>query len=340
MLNISCKQRSPFDFDDYSSYPVYNGDDLEMIYTPSETQFRVWAPTAEAVKVKIYENGIDGETVIEKKMKKSLQGTWIIRFEKDMKDLFYTFQIKYNDEWLKETPGIYAKAVGVNGKRAAIIDLKETNPVGWDTIERPKLDNYTDIILYEVQIRDISIHPQSGIRYKGKFLGLAEEGTTTPLGEKTGIDHLKELGITHVHLLPAFDFRSIDETKLDENHYNWGYDPQNYNVPEGSFSTDPYDPKTRIREFKEMVAALHRNGLRVILDVVYNHTGDTEYSNFNLLVPGYYYRHNTDGSWSNASGCGNETASERSMMRKFMICLLYTSPSPRDRTRSRMPSSA
>jgi pullulanase len=181
------------------------------------------------------------------------------------------------------------------------------------------LKNFNDIIIYEVQVRDFSIHPESGITHKGKFLGMAEEETVSPHGQKTGIDHLKELGVTHIHILPAFDFRSIDETKLHENRYNWGYDPQNYNVPEGSFSTDPYKPKARIREFKEMVAALHRNGFRVVLDVVYNHTGYTDNSNFNLLVPGYYYRHRADGSWSDASACGNETASERFMMRKYII---------------------
>lgn len=319
MVSFSCSRQESFDRNDYSTYPVYNGNDLEMVYTPSSTQFRIWAPTADEAKVKIYDEGIESEHIMEKRMKKDASGTWIARFDEDMKNLYYTFQIRYNGEWLEETPGIYAKAVGVNGKRAAIFDMNETNPDGWEKIERPQLDNYSDIIIYEIQVRDMSIHPESGITHKGKFLGLAEEETASPQGEKTGLDHLKELGVTHIHILPAFDFRSIDETRLHENRYNWGYDPQNYNVPEGSFSTDPFNPKTRIREFKEMVAAMHRNGLRVVLDVVYNHTGYTENSNFNLLVPGYYYRHRKDGSWSDASACGNETASERPMMRKFMI---------------------
>ncbi|NCC71848.1 MAG: type I pullulanase [Sphingobacteriia bacterium] len=318
-LFISCTTHESFDRNDFSTYPVYNGNDLEMTYTPEKTNFRIWAPTADEAKVKIYHSGTDNEPVMEKNMKRDLAGTWVAQFDKDLKNLFYTFQISYNGEWLEETPGIYANAVGVNGKRAAIVDLKETNPAGWNESVRPLLENYTDIIVYEIHVRDISIHPGSGITNKGKFLGLAEENTVSLLGEKTGLSHFKELGCTHIHLLPAFDFRSIDETKPDENHYNWGYDPQNYNVPEGSYSTDPYNPATRIREFKEMVAAMHRNGLRVVLDVVYNHTGYTENSNFNLLVPGYYYRQNKEGGWSNASACGNETASERPMMRKFMI---------------------
>lgn len=315
----SCAPKESFDRSDYDSYPVYNGNDLEMIYSPSATNFRIWAPTADEARVRIYDAGMDGEPIMEKKMKKDVEGTWVTSFDEDLKNLFYTFQIRYEGEWLDETPGIYAKAVGVNGKRGAIFDMQETNPKGWGDDVRPALENFNDIIIYEVQVRDFSIHPESGITNKGKFLGMAEEGTLSPQGQKTGIDHLKELGVTHIHILPAFDFRSIDETKLHENRYNWGYDPQNYNVPEGSFSTDPYKPKARIREFKEMVAALHRNGFRVVLDVVYNHTGYTDNSNFNLLVPGYYYRHRADGSWSDASACGNETASERFMMRRYII---------------------
>jgi pullulanase len=316
---LSCSRSDDFDRNDFDSYPVYTGDDLEMTYTPQSTSFRIWAPTADEAKVRIYDEGLGGEAIMEKKMKKDVQGTWTARFDEDLKNLFYTFQIRYEGEWLEETPGIYATAVGVNGKRGAIFDLKDTDPEDWENVKQPELKNYNDIIIYELQVRDMSIHPESGITHKGKFLGLAEEGTTGPQGQKTGIDHLQELGVTHIHILPAYDFRSIDETRLHENKYNWGYDPQNYNVPEGSFSTDPYNPKARIREFKEMVAAMHRKGLRVVLDVVYNHTGYTEKSNFNLLVPEYYYRHRDNGSWSDASACGNETASERFMMRKFMI---------------------
>jgi len=315
---LSCTENK-FDKTDFGNYPVYSGDDLEASYTPEKTSFRIWAPTADKAKVLIYKDGIGGAPLLEKKMKKADDGTWVASFEEDLKGHFYAFRIKHEGDWLNETPGVYAKAVGVNGLRGAIIDMKETDPPGWKDDVKPPFRNFNDIIVYELQVRDLSIHPESGIEHKGKFLGLAEEGTTSPEGEKTGIDHIEELGVTHVHLLPSFDFRSIDETRLDENVYNWGYDPENFNVPEGSFSTDPYDPKARILEFKEMVQAFHKKGIRVVLDVVYNHTGKTDDSNFNLMVPGYYYRQNEDGSFSNASACGNETASERPMMRKYMI---------------------
>ena len=318
-MMISCNQQPSFDAADYDSYPVYNGNDLGVAWTPEKTTFRIYAPTAEEAKVMIYNDGLGGNAVQEKTFNKGRNGTLVAEFDDNLKDKFYTFQIKFNGEWLNETAGIYANAVGVNGIRGAIVDMAETNPEGWENDKQPHLENFNDIIVYELQVRDMSIHPESGITHKGKFLGLAETGTVSPEGEKTGIDHIEELGVTHVHILPAFDFRSIDETRLEDNSYNWGYDPENYNVPEGSFSTDPYDPKSRIMEFKAMVKAFHDKGIRVVLDVVYNHTGKTDNSNFNLMVPGYYYRHNEDGTFSNASACGNETASERAMMRKYMI---------------------
>lgn len=318
-IMISCNQQSSFNASDYDTYPVYSGYDLGVNWSPEKTTFRIYAPTAEAARVKIYEEGLGGDPVTEKNFNPDKDGTMTAVIKENLKDKFYTYHIKFNGEWLEETPGIYANAVGVNGVRGAIVDLNETDPEGWENDKKPHLENYNDIIVYELQVRDMSIHPESGITHKGKFLGLTETGTTSPEGEKTGIDHIEELGVTHVHILPAFDFRSIDETRLEDNVYNWGYDPENYNVPEGSFSTDPYDPKSRIREFKAMVKAFHDKGIRVVLDVVYNHTGKTENANFNLMVPGYYYRHNQDGSFSNASACGNETASERPMMRKYMI---------------------
>ena len=212
-----------------------------------------------------------------------------------------------------------AKAVGVNGKRAAVIDLRSTDPEGWANDVRPLLKDYADIIVYEMHHRDFSLDSVSGIRNKGKFLALTELGTTTSQGEKTGIDHLKELGVTHVHILPSYDYASVDESKPDKAQYNWGYDPQNYNVPDGSYSTDPYKPDVRIKEFKQMVQALHKAGIRVVLDVVYNHTFNTEESNFERTVPGYFYRQTKDGKPANGSGCGNETASDRAMMRKYMV---------------------
>lgn len=305
--------------DSYDKYPSYYGSDLELVYTPEQSVFTLWAPSADRVRLNLYASGEGGDPEEHVEMEKAGYGTWRIHIDRDLKGSFYTFQIEKNGKWLNETPGIWAKAVGINGNRAAVIDWNETNPEGWESDRSPELKMYSDIILYELHHRDFSIAPDSGIENKGKFLALTETGTKTPEGEATGLDHLKELGVTHIHILPSFDFATVDETKLDENHYNWGYDPKNYNVPDGSYSTDPANPVVRIREFKEMVKSLHQNGFRIVLDVVYNHTASTDHSNFDLTVPGYFYRQNADGSYSNASGCGNETASEREMVRHYII---------------------
>ena len=305
--------------DSYDKYPSYYGSDLELVYTPEQSVFTLWAPSADRVRLNLYASGEGGDPEEHVEMEKAGYGTWRIHIDRDLKGSFYTFQIEKNGKWLNETPGIWAKAVGINGNRAAVIDWNETNPEGWESDRSPELKMYSDIILYELHHRDFSIAPDSGIENKGKFLALTETGTKTPEGEATGLDHLKELGVTHIHILPSFDFATVDETKLDENHYNWGYDPKNYNVPDGSYSTDPTNPVVRIREFKEMVKSLHQNGFRIVLDVVYNHTASTDHSNFDLTVPGYFYRQNADGSYSNASGCGNETASEREMVRHYII---------------------
>ncbi|GFZ38921.1 type I pullulanase [Bacteroides nordii] len=305
--------------DSFDKYPCYYGSDLELVYTPEKSIFTLWAPSASRTRLNLYSSGEGGGAEEQLDMKIADDGKWCIEVDRDLKGFFYTFQIEREGSWLDETPGIWAKAVGVNGNRAAIIDWNETNPDGWESDKSPELKMYSDIILYELHYRDFSIDPDSGIENKGKFLALTETGTKTPEGEVTGLDHLKELGVTHIHILPSFDFATIDETKLEESHYNWGYDPKNYNVPEGSYSTDPFDPVIRIREFKKMVQSLHQNGLRVVLDVVYNHTASTNHSNFNLTVPDYFYRQNPDGSYSDASGCGNETASERDMVRHYII---------------------
>lgn len=305
--------------DSFDKYPCYYGSDLEIAYRPEQSVFTLWAPTASNARLNLYSSGEGGEPEEQLEMQMADDGTWRIWVDRDLKGSFYTFQIEKDGNWLNETPGIWAKAVGINGNRAAIIDWQETNPEGWDSDKAPDLPMYSDIILYELHHRDFSIAPNSGIKNKGKFLALTETGTKTPEGESSGIDHLKELGVTHVHILPSFDFATVDETRLEDNDYNWGYDPKNYNVPDGSYSTDPANPVTRIREFKEMVKSLHENGLRIVLDVVYNHTASTDESNFNLTVPGYFYRQNPDGSYSNASGCGNETASEREMVRQYIV---------------------
>jgi len=305
--------------DSYDKYPSYYGSDLELVYTPEQSVFTLWAPSADRVRLNLYASGEGGDPEEQVEMEKAGYGTWRIHIDRDLKGSFYTFQIEKNGKWLNETPGIWAKAVGINGNRAAVIDWNETNPEGWESDRSPELKMYSDIILYELHHRDFSIAPDSGIENKGKFLALTETGTKTPEGEATGLDHLKELGVTHIHILPSFDFATVDETRLDENRYNWGYDPKNYNVPDGSYSTDPANSVVRIREFKEMVKSLHQNGFRIVLDVVYNHTASTDHSNFDLTVPGYFYRQNADGSYSNASGCGNETASEREMVRHYII---------------------
>ena len=206
----------------FNDYPVYEGSDLELTYTPQTSKFRVWAPTASEVKILLYDNGSEGGAYQTYDLDRSEKGTWTLKIDQNLKGKFYTFQIKLKEKWLEETPGMWVKATGVNGKRAAIIDLADTNPVGWENDVRPPLKNFTDIILYEAHVRDFSVSKNSGMKYKGKFLAFTEHGTKNSSGESTGIDHLKELGITHVHLLPVFDFASIDETKLNENKYNWG----------------------------------------------------------------------------------------------------------------------
>jgi pullulanase len=303
----------------FDDYPIYAGNDLGINYSPQQTVFKVWAPKATAVKLRLYEAGNGGGAISAFDMEKDINGAWKLTLKGDFKNKYYTFQVMQDGSWLMERPDIYARAVGVNGLRGMVADMASTTPPGWASDKKPALKNFTDIILYELHIRDISVSPSSGVVHKGKFLGLAETGTKSPDGEATGLDHIKQLGVTHVHLLPSFDFNSVDETRPDAKQYNWGYDPFNYNVPEGSYSTNPYDGNTRIKEFKQMVQTLHKNGLRVILDVVYNHTSDIKNSNFSQFAPGYFYRLNADGTYANGTGCGNEVASERAMVRKFMI---------------------
>lgn len=288
----------------------------EMTYSPSATDFHLWAPTAQKVELRLYAAGQGGKALKTVTMKRSSDGTWHASLRGDLAGRFYTFNVKAEGCWLGETPGINAHAIGVNGQRAAIIDMATTNPEGWAEDCAPSSD---DVVIYEMHHRDFSIDPSSGMRYGGKYLALTERGTTTPGGLSSGVDHLRELGVTHVHILPSFDHAGVDESTPDVPQYNWGYAPLNYNVPEGSYATDATDPKARIREFKAMVKSLHAGGLRLVLDVVYNHTMDVEGSNFHKTVPGYFHRRRRDGVWGNASGCGNETASERAVMRQYMV---------------------
>lgn len=304
---------------DYASYPSYDGKDLGLMYSPTVSTFKVWSPSATKMELLLYKQGIGGSPISTHEMKKGEKGLWQTSIKKDLNKLYYVFRATVDGKLMNEVPDPYAKVVGVNGKRAQVADLKTTNPNGWASDKSPVFINKTDAIIYELHIRDASIHSHSGIKNKGKYLGLTERGTKNSYGESTGLDHIKDLGVTHVHLLPFYDYFSVNEAKPDSVQYNWGYDPLNYNTPEGSYSSDPKDGTVRIREFKQVVQKFHQNGLRVVMDVVYNHTmfGATSY--MNQLVPGYYYRQNAKGDFSNATACGNETASERAMMRKFML---------------------
>lgn len=248
---------APKEYESFEDYPTFSQPWDEMTYSETGTDFMLWAPTAEEVNVKLYTDGLTGDAIQTIRMKEAGNGTWKASVTEDLKGKFYTFQVKINGKWLDETPGVMAKAVGVNGKRGAILNLDTTDPEGWSQDVRPALKGFDDIIIYEMHHRDFSIDSLSGIKNRGKFLALTESGTVSKEGQKTGIDHLKELGVTHVHLLPSYDYASVDETQLDKPQYNWGYDPLNYNAPEGSYATDPYTPETRIREFKQMVMALH-----------------------------------------------------------------------------------
>ncbi len=283
-----------------------------VTYTPGASDFSIETnDDAQQVKLRIYKDGLGGKPVKTVNMKRDKAGSalWQATVKGDLKNKFYTFDVKYGGKFRGECPGIWATAVGVNGKRGAIVDMAETNPQGWNADKRPNIAA-KDLILYEMHHRDFSIDESGGFTYKGKFLALTEP---------RAISHLKSLGVNAVHILPSFDYASVDETRLDQPQYNWGYDPVNYNVPEGGYSTDPYKPEVRINEFKQMVQALHKAGIKVILDVVYNHTWNIDGSNFQLTRPDYFYRKNADGTYSNGSGCGNETASEREAMRRYMV---------------------
>ncbi|NWK69703.1 type I pullulanase [Bacillus paramycoides] len=295
----------------------YGGNDLGNIYTPQHTKFRLWAPTASEAKLVTYKKWSD-KIGTEINMQQGEKGTWITELKGNQKGLFYTYKVKIGDKWT-EAVDPYVRAASVNGDKGAVVDLEETNPKNWKANKKPKFKNPEDAIIYELHVRDLSIQPESGIKHKGKYLGVTEKGTKGPEGVKTGLDYIKDLGVTHVQFLPIFDYASVNEETLNEPQYNWGYDPKNFNVPEGSYSTNPYEPAVRITELKQMIQTLHDNNLRVVMDVVYNHMYNAAESNFHKLVPGYYYRYNEDGTFANGTGVGNDTASERKMMRKFMV---------------------
>ncbi|MBQ1931668.1 MAG: type I pullulanase [Lachnospiraceae bacterium] len=313
-------------YNDYSSELfekefTYTGDDLGATWTPDKTTFRVWAPTAQMVRVNLYQGGQAGmnDMIEQLIMTPDVNGTWGAEKAGDLHGVYYTYVVDVKGQ-VNEACDPYAKATGVNGQRAMVINMESTNPAGWDTDMDPNGDlNITDMVIYELHVRDLSIDPSSGIQNAGKYLGVIETGTTNTQGVPTGLDHIKNLGATHIHFLPFYDYGSVDESRLDEPQFNWGYDPVNYNVPEGSYSSDPFHGEVRVAEMKQMIKGLHDNGISVIMDVVYNHVYSLESYCFNRIVPQYFSRLGDNGSYSNGSGCGNDTASERSMVKKYIV---------------------
>ena len=305
---------------DFEKANTYTGCDLGATWSAEQTSFRLWAPTADTVQINLYQSGnSDAKDLLETlAMTKDVQGTWTASKAGDLNGIYYTYLVHVDGKDI-EACDPYARTTGVNGERAMILDLASTNPAGWDEDKDPNFDKtITDAVIYELHVRDLSMNENSGIEHKGKFLGLAERGTKTPDGNSTGLDYIKNLGVTHIHLLPVYDYGFTDET-LPLPQYNWGYDPVNFNVPEGSFSTDPYQGAVRVAEMKQMIKTLHDNGLSVVMDVVYNHVYDGEEFCFNKIVPGYFSRINADGVWSDGSICGNDTASERNMVHKYLV---------------------
>ena len=302
-------------------YEVYTGNDLGAVYSPKMTRFKVWAPEAESVKLNLYKQG-EGDNLIEQHiMKKSANGTYVFEKQGDCNGIYYTYTVVNHGEE-QEAVDPYTKAAGVNGQRGMVINLAKTNPQGFEMDGYRNPEHITDAIIYEGSVRDFTMDESSGVFHNGKFLGLTEANTTNHFGEATALDYISGLGVTHVQILPAFDFETVDE-KNQKAQYKWGYDPDNYNVPEGSYAVSPYDGAVRIQEMKQMVLALHSRGIGVIMDVVFNHTYRRDDSNLQKIVPGYYYRSDETG-YTNGSGCGNEVASDRPMVQKLIVdSLIY-----------------
>ena len=306
---------------DFEQKYTYTGNDLGATWTQKHTLFRLWAPTATSARVNLYHSGDPAadDLICQVRMKKDVNGTWVADIKGDLNGTYYTFGVTVRRKRV-EACDPYARTTGVNGQRAMVIDLRSTDPEGWDEDQDPNAGiPFTNVVIAEAHIRDFTIHPSSGSAHPGKYLGMAETGTKTPSGISTGIDHYKKLGITHMHILPMYDYGSVDETRLHEAQYNWGYDPVNFNVPEGSYSSDPYHGEVRVKELKSMVKGLHDNGISVVMDVVYNHVYEANDFCFNILVPQYFSRTNSRGTYSNGSACGNDTASERSMVSKYLV---------------------
>ena len=308
----------PYDTLEFEENYTYPGRDLGCFWSESKTVFRVWAPTAQDVALLLYREGRGGEPLARQQLHPDVKGTWVAQRVGNLKGLYYTYLVTV-DGVAREACDPYARAVGVNGERAMVLDLAGTDPEGWEEDHDPFTGKgITDAVLYELHLRDLSMHRSSHIRNKGKFLGLTENGRKTRGGHPTGLDHIKDLGVTHIHLMPVFDFGYTDEAAFHPQ-FNWGYDPVNFNVPEGSYASSPFDGSCRVREMKQMVKAVHDAGLSVVMDVVYNHVYDAGSFCFNKIVPGYFSRIDENGHYSNGSCCGNDTASERSMVRKYIV---------------------
>ncbi len=306
---------SVFDSKEFIENYTYDGDDLGAVISGSDTTFKVWAPTASSVVLNLFEKGNDCSAYENLPMTRGERGVWELTVPNCGHGVYYTYSVT-TAVGTQEAPDPYAKAAGLNGDRSMVVDLTKTNPVNWDSDQVITLGSYTDATIWEVHVRDFS-NKITASQYKGKYLAFTERGLKNSAGISVGVDYLVDLGVSHIHLLPVYDYATVNEANPNEQ-FNWGYDPKNYNVPEGSYSTDPYNGEVRINEYKQMVQSLHDAGLGVIMDMVYNHTYDAN-SSFNRIVPYYYYRYNPDGSNTNASGCGNDTASERYMFGKFMV---------------------
>ena len=306
--------RKVFGSEEFASAFHFEGE-LGPIYSKTKTTLRVWAPTATNVSALIYE-GVDGPLDQNLPMQKGPNGTWQLVLSGDRHLTAYTYLVSHGERKI-EAVDPYVKSASINGKRGVILDMTRTNPAAWPVRQASFSGKPTDAIFYELHVRDLGMDASSGISNRGKFVSLTEAGTKTPDGNPTGIDAIVDLGVTHLQLLPIYDYASIDETKNDA--FNWGYDPLNYNVPEGSYATDPSDPVARVKELKQAISYVNSRGLRVVMDVVYNHVYDVSSHSFQKIVPGYYFRTDRNGNWANGTGVGNEVASERSMVRKFIV---------------------
>ncbi len=307
-----------FSFESKASIVNPKSPEYGLTFVNDKIQIAVWSPDAEAIFINVYRDCESKSTLFTKALAKLQSGNWSVSLDDSLIGYTYTFSVQRMGQASREVVDPYVKSTCANGNRGAFVDVSQTNPDGWENDKLLSRNEYDPVVLYELHVRDFSMDPNSGMKYNGKYLAFSESNTIGKDGLPTGLDYISSLGISHIHLLPVFDFASIDELAISPN-YNWGYDPQNYFVPEGSYSTDANNPENRILEFKQMVSSIHEKGIGVIMDVVYNHTYFLDKSSFQVWAPGYYYRQNEDGSYSNASACGNEVATEKEKVREMII---------------------